>query len=345
MTKTLEEIRRKLQALEPKKSNSQSKYSDKTVYPHWDIAEGTSAIVRFLPDGNEDNTLFWVEKQIINLTFPGILGQDENREVVVKVPCIETWEGKNKCPILNEVRPWWKDPQMEDTARKYWVKRTYFFQGIVKQDPLKEQDPPENPIRRFTITPQIYAIVRASLLDPEMTNSPVDYINGTDFIISKTSKGGHADYTTSKWARKESSITEEMLDAIEKYKLVDLSTYLPKKPTAEHLSVMFDMFQDSLAGNLYDPAKYSSYYKPVGFNSGNNTSQGSDDVDDIDTPAPAPVARQAARPVSVPVARPAPVATPQQEDAEEIEPPKATSATKSPKELLDMLRNRNKVAN
>ena len=94
MTKTLEEIRRKLQALEPKKSNSQSKYSDKTVYPHWDIAEGTSAIVRFLPDGNEDNTLFWVEKQIINLTFPGILGQDENREVVVKVPCIETWEGK-----------------------------------------------------------------------------------------------------------------------------------------------------------------------------------------------------------------------------------------------------------
>lgn len=347
MTKTLEEIRKKLQSLEPKKSGSQSKYSDKTVYPHWDIPEGTSSIVRFLPDANEDNTLFWVEKQIINLSFPGILGQDEGREVVVKVPCIETWEGKNKCPILNEIRPWWKDPSMENLARQYWVKRTYFFQGIVKQDPLKEQDPPENPIRRFIITPQIFAIIRAALMDPEMTNSPVDYINGTDFIISKTSKGGHADYTTSKWARKESSITEEMLDAIEQHKLVDLSTYLPKKPTAEHLSVMFDMFQDSLAGKLYDPAKYSSYYKPAGFNSGNSSNQTADEADDMDTPAPAPAVRPVARPAPAPApaARPVPAAVSHQEDAEEVEAPKAQTATKSPQELLAMLRNRNKVAN
>ncbi len=41
MSKTLEEIRKRLQQLDNRKPNTGK--TDKTVYPHWNMAEGTSA--------------------------------------------------------------------------------------------------------------------------------------------------------------------------------------------------------------------------------------------------------------------------------------------------------------
>lgn len=351
MAKTLDEIRAKLQALENRKSPANFSGGDKSTYPHWNMPEGLSSVQRFLPDANQDNTFFWAERQIIKLPFPGIKGQDENKPIVVQVPCIEMWDGPKTCPILNEVRPWWKDKSLEETARKYWIKRTYYMQGFVKQDPLNETEKPENPIRKFIIGPQIFAIIKAALLDPEMgPHSPVDYINGVDFVISKTSKGGYADYGTSKWARKESSITEEMQEAIDQFGLVDLSTYLPKRPTPEQLAIIFEMFQDSVDGELYDPAKYAQHYKPFGFES-------SDDHDGDDrtrtpraTPPRAPAPAPVAAPRPAPVAAPAPVAesAPWEDDdvaddeVKEVATVSESKAEKSPQEILAMLRNRNK---
>lgn len=346
MSKTLEEIRKKLQALDYRKGPAGSGNRDKSVYPQWNIPEGTSAILRLLPDANPDNTFFWAEKQIIKLKFPGIKGHDEHKEVEVQVPCIEMWDGKNTCPILNEVRPWWKDDSLKEIASKYWVKRTYYMQGFVKQDPMNESEVPENPIRKFIVTSQIYTIIKAALMDPELENSPVDYVNGLDFIVSKTSKGGYADYSTSKWARKESSLTQEMLDAIDQHGLVDLSTYLPKRPTPEQLAAMFEMFQASLDGDLYEPARWAQFYKPYGFDSAPGAE---DDGTEVRKPAR-----------SVP-AKPASVAKPKTPVVEDtlteddippfdIDEPKvevkeeatATAVSKSPQEILTMLRNRNK---
>ena len=353
MSKTLEEIRKKLQALDSRGKGSQggSFGGDKTTYPHWNIPEGTSSIQRFLPDANPDNTFFWTERQIIKLPFPGIKGQDENKPVIVQVPCIEMYDGPKTCPVLNEVRPWWKDKSLEDTARKYWCKRTFYMQGFVKQDPMNEQDPPENPIRKFIMGPQIFAIIKAALLDPDMTYSPVDLINGTDFIISKTSKGGYADYGTSKWARKESSITEEMQAAIDQYGLVDLVTYLPKRPTPEQLAIIYEMFTASLDGELYDPEQWSQHYKPFGFDSGASH-------DDADGGEGKKVARSApvSRPtIPVPTTRlevKKPVVEESTEPPFDVDPPAVTPepvvaqtaapSGKSPQEILAMLRNRNK---
>lgn len=343
MSKTLEEIRKKLQELDYKKSGNSKAVSDKSVYPHWNIPEGTSAIVRFLPDGNEDNTFFWVEKQTIKLTFPGIKGQDENKEVVVQVPCIEMWDGKNTCPILNELRPLWKanDKDLEETARKYWVKRTYYAQGFVKQDPIGESDVPENPIRKFIITPQIFTLIKASLLDPDMEHSPVDYINGIDFIISKTSKGGYGDYTTSKWARKESSLTEDMMEALEQYGLVDLATYLPKKPTPEHLAAMFEMFQASLEGDLYDPDRWAKFYKPYGMDSV------MDDVDtDVDAPKPLKLSKSTTVKATTAMTTKKSMVVEDDDaddsDEETVASTTASTGNKTPQQILEMLRNRNK---
>lgn len=341
MSKTLEEIRKKLQELDNHKGGGTP--NDKATYPHWNIPEGTSTILRFIPDANEKNIFFWVERQMIKLAFPGIKGKDEHKPVEVQVPCIEMWDGKMTCPILNEVRPWWKDKSLEDTARKYWCKRTYYMQGFVKQDPLNETAPPENPIRKFIIGPQLFAIIKAALMDKEMENSPVDFINGTDFTVNKTSKGGFADYGTSKWARKESSITSEMQDAINQYGPVDLSTYLPKRPTPEQLTGMFEMFQASLDGELYDPDRWGKYYKPYGFDSGPVT-------DDAEGGEGARVTRQAPAPRPVQPKSTPPIVhddsdedfTPDAPKAEVKSEPVAPTAGKTPQEILAMIRNRNK---
>ena len=212
---SLQEIRAKLQAMESKPGSNQKAQGDNAIYPFWNIDEGTSAVMRFLPDSDPNNTFFWVERQMIRLTFPGIVGGDQ-KPTTVQVPCMEMFG--EICPVLQEVRPWFKDPSLEDMGRKYWKKRSYIFQGFVNENPLDETAP-ENPIRRFVIGPQIFNIIKSALMDPEMENLPTDYVAGTDFRLSKTTKGQYADYSTSKWARKESGLTEEQLAAIDTHGL------------------------------------------------------------------------------------------------------------------------------
>lgn len=263
---TLNEIRAKLQALDNKSGGNQSNNQDKTVFPFWDIDNGSSATIRFLPDGNNDNVFFWVEKQMIRLDFPGIKGGDENKHVTITVPCVEMFDGPNTCPIQNEVRPWWKDTSMEDMARKYWKKKSYIFHGFVNDSKMTETDTPDNPIRRFNINGQLFKIIKAALLDPDFENVPSDYINGTDFIINKTVNGKFADYSTSKYARRETALTETQLLAVEKYGLANLNDYLPPRPSADHLTAQFEMFEASVAGELYDPVRWAKFYKPYGLN-------------------------------------------------------------------------------
>ena len=57
---TLAEIRAKLQSMEPKQDNNKSKFQgDNAMYPFWNVPEGSTATMRFLPDGDPDNTFFW----------------------------------------------------------------------------------------------------------------------------------------------------------------------------------------------------------------------------------------------------------------------------------------------
>lgn len=257
----LDAIRQKIKALDEKKQGKNQKGGDKLTYTFWNMKDGETAQIRFLPDGNEDNTFFWVEKQTIRLTFPGVKGGDSHKEVTVTVPCMDMYG--EQCPIIAETRPWWNDEDLKEMAQKYYKKREFIFQGLVRVNPLTD-DEPENPIRKFVFTSPIFNLIKASLMDPDMANIPTDPINGTDFRLVKGTKGKWADYSTSAWARRESSLTQDELDAVQKYGLKDLSTYLPKKPTAEEVAIIYEMFQDSVNGELYDPVKYAKYYKPYG---------------------------------------------------------------------------------
>jgi hypothetical protein len=168
------------------------------------------------------------------------------------------------CGILNEVRGWFKDPSLEDMGRKYWKKRSYVFQGFVTDNPLTTDEAPENPIRRFIIGPQIFQIIKAALMDPDMEELPTDYTAGVDFRLNKTSKGGYADYGTSNWARRERPLGDAEMAAVNTHGLFDLSEFLPKKPDATAVKVMQEMFEASVDGEAYDAERWSNYFRPAG---------------------------------------------------------------------------------
>ena len=290
---SLAEIRARLQAAE-NKQGGQSTGGDNSIYPHWNMEEGQSATLRFLPDGNSKNTFFWMERAMIRLPFAGIKGEMDSKQVMVQVPCVEMWG--EACPILAEVRTWFKDKSLEEMGRKYWKKRSYIFQGFVRENPLSEDKTPENPIRRFIIGPQIFTTIKGALMDPELEELPTDYLRGLDFRISKGSKGGFADYNGSKWARKESALTEEEQAAIEKHGLFDLSTFLPKKPGEVELKVIKEMFEASVDGQPYDTERWGQYFRPAGVQAPGGAASNNDE----DTPAPA--AKAAPAPAAKPAA-------------------------------------------
>jgi hypothetical protein len=165
---------------------------------------------------------------------------------------------------LAEVRTWFKDKSLEDMGRKYWKKRSYIFQGFVRENPLGDDKTPDNPIRRFIIGPQLFTLIKGALMDPELEELPTDLMRGLDFRIAKTSKGGYADYNTSKWARKETALTEAEQAAIEKHGLFDLSTVLPKKPSEVELKIIKEMFEASVDGKPYDTERWGQYFRPAG---------------------------------------------------------------------------------
>ena len=325
MATSLAEIRAKLAQQDNRKTGSSNNTGDSQIYPHWNIQEGSQAKLRFLPDADPKNSFFWIERLVIKLPFPGVKGQPDAKNVMVQVPCVEMWG--DSCPILAEIRPWYKDPSLTEQANKYWKKKSYLFQGFVKENPLDEDQTPENPIRRFVISPQIYNLIKDALMDPEMENLPVDYENGLDFIVKKSSKGGYADYSTSSWARKESALTQAELAAIEQFGLYNLADFLPKRPSQEELRIIHQMFEASVDGQLYDPERFAQFYKPYGL----KFDGGSSDTPFEPTKAsPAPAPKLAV--VSNDVA--------EVEDEAAVEPVKPAESSKRAEDILAMIRNR-----
>jgi len=306
---SLAEIRAKLKEQE-NRTGGNNTGGDNAIYPFWNMKEGEQATLRFLPDGDDSNTFFWKERLMIKLPFAGVKGDTDSRPIQVQVPCMEMYG--ESCPILGEVRGWFKDPSLEDMGRKYWKKRSYIFQGFVTEDPLGE-DKPENPIRRFIIGPQIFQLIKAALMDPDMEELPTDYTAGVDFRLSKGSKGGYADYGASNWARRERPLGDAEMKAIETNGLFNLSDFLPKKPEDVGVKVLTEMFEASVDGEAYDAEKWSQYFRPSGMQARTG------DPNKAATPAPAPVAETPApAPVveaTEPVATPAPAPAPTTEEA------------------------------
>ena len=276
MALTLAQIREKLQAQAANKDRTQggNRGGDNATYPFWNNPEGSTSVLRFTPDGDTSNDYWWRERLIIKIPFSGIKGDSSSKPTEVQVPCMDMWK-PGSCPINAEIRPWWKaGKDMEDLARKYWRKKSFLFQGLVRQNPNPEDaaNAPENPIRRFVINPSVFDRIKTVFMDQEIENSPVEYENGLDFRLVKGTKGQYADYGQSAWARRESALTDDEMAAIQKFGLWNLNDFLPKKPDDDHLKAIVEMFHDSVDGKPYDADKYASYYKPYNLRTDNDES-------------------------------------------------------------------------
>jgi hypothetical protein len=214
-------------------------------------------------------------------------------------------------------------------GRKYWKKKSYLFQGFVVDSKYQEDRTPDNPIRRFIMSSQIFNIVKNALMDSEIEELPTDYVRGLDFKIAKTSKGGYADYTTSNWSRRERALSDAEKAAIEQHGLFNLKDFLPKKPTDVELKVMKEMFEASVDGDAFDMNRWGQYFKPRGF--------GGDRTD------AAPAAKSVA-PIVQAIEEDDPVSeivsTPKDESAEKNSAGAAAGSRAS--DIIAMIRNRNK---
>lgn len=329
---SLAEIRAKLKEQENRSSGNSGPSGPNPIYPFWNMKEGESATLRFLPDGNPDNTFFWAERLMIKLPFAGVKGETDSRPVQVQVPCMEMYG--ETCPILAEVRGWFKDPSLEDMGRKYWKKRSYVFQGFVTDNPLADDEAPENPIRRFIIGPQIFQIIKQALMDPDMEELPTDYTAGVDFRLNKSSKGGYADYSTSNWARRERPLGDAEMNAVNQHGLFDLNDFLPKKPDETAVQVIKEMFEASVDGEAYDAERWSNYFRPAGMQArtGDPNKAASPQATATSQSAPAPT------PAPMPEVESAPVAEAAPEPAPAAEAPAADGG--NAQDILAMIRAR-----
>jgi len=313
---------------------------DNGTFPFWNMKEGATSIIRFLPDGDPNNTSFWVEKFQIKLPFAGIKGGDA-KPTTVTVPCMKTWG--LSCPILAQISPWYEeakrtgDEALRAQANKYWRKPVYIMQGFVRENAVLDDKKPENPIRRFMFNKQIFNLIKTGVMDPEMLNHPCDYELGTDFRITKTTKGQYADYGTSSYARRESALTQAERDSVEKYGLFNLSDFLGTKPGPEELRVIEEMFEASYNGESYDPERWGKFYRPVGLKS--EATEGESNAAELaaepETTNEAPVVTNS-KPVVSEVSSPATPA------AAEATP--STTSKKTANDILTMLKNRGNTA-
>lgn len=272
MALSLQEIRAKLlqqQADKDRRAAGGGFTGDNAIYPFWNNPDNSTAVMRFLPDGNDSNDFFWKERLLIKLPFKGVKGQSDSKPCEVQVPCMDMWQ-KDSCPITAEIRPWWKDPSLENMARTYYKKKSYFFQGFVPENPNPDDNTPENPIRRFIVNPSVFERVKSILLVQDVEDSPTDYDRGLDFYLVKTSKGKYANYDSSQWMKpgtmslKTRSLNEAERAAIEKFGLWDLSSFLPKMPDKAHLDAIMEMFTASVNEELYDADRWGQFYRPNG---------------------------------------------------------------------------------
>jgi hypothetical protein len=169
-------------------------------------------------------------------------------------------------------------------------------------------------------------------MDPELEELPTDYMRGVDFRMAKTSKGGFADYSTSKWSRRERALTDQEKTAIDSFNLYNLSDFLPKKPTDVELKVMKEMFEASVDGEAYDMDRWGQYFKPAGMGQATGDPVGRSSAPTVKA-APA----EEAAPWDEEDAVPAPkaVSTPKTEVA-------STESASRAQDILAMIRNRQK---
>jgi hypothetical protein len=110
---------------------------------------------------------------------------------------------------------------------------------------------------------------------------------------------------------------------------------MPKRPNDEDLRIIMEMFESSVDGNLYDPEKFGSYYKPYGLDVGNTKSTPKTEATKT---ASAPV--QETAPAQAPAPKAEVKAEPVMAEAKAPASASANGGSTDAADILAMIRNR-----
>jgi hypothetical protein len=234
-----------------KKSENPVQYST-NIYPFWNMPENTQAIIRFLPDKNEDNPHgFLIKKHMHKLTING-----EQRTV----PCLKMYE--DNCPICKVSAAYYKEGD-KISGKKYWRSEQHIAQALIIEDPIVYENEEEKclgKVKLITLNWQLFNIIKEACESGDLDEVPFAYEGGTDFIIkktiTKTADGDQAGYVIgTRFARKSSDLTPEQIEYVEE-NLIDLATTLPENPSLDKVEALLEA---DMTGSMYhDPNATSS---------------------------------------------------------------------------------------
>lgn len=264
--------------------------NNNNYYPFWEMGVGQSAVVRLLPDTNEDNPLgFLVKKMYHELLING-----EKK----KVPCLKQYDPQAECPICKAAAAFYKSEGKESiNGKKYYRKLQFLAQVLVITDPLPANaetgETYAGTVKYVQLGTKIYDSIKDAFESGEFEEVPIDYKEGTNFIIKKTQGAGDfADYTRSKFENKPSSLDDDTIELVTS-SIVDLSSLLPTNPGYEKVETMF---QAALKGTDYSQ--------------GDDTDEGEDEVPTIKS------SKAAANVSTKPASKPQPAASDEEIDDE-----------------------------
>jgi hypothetical protein len=222
--------RRNLDALKSafsqKASGGGGDQSWKLFYPFWKMPDDSVAVVRFLPDLDEENNL-------------GFLVENLQHELVIngerkKVPCL-SMHGEH-CPICELSRKYY-DEKDEAMGKKYYKKKSYIGQVIVVESPI---DHDQNAlVKLIEFGPKIFKQIQTAFQSGDLDEAPFELKGGYNFRIRKTKSGQYSDYGTSSFAGKQTDLDDDLIEALTTslFNLKDYRTKYVDRATLEAMLI------------------------------------------------------------------------------------------------------------
>lgn len=232
-------------------------------YKFFAINFDESATLRFLPDGDKDPQIpdeFWKEKMMYEWNFAD--PENPGQEIKVYIPDRNMYEHYSD-PVHKKISDLFNTDK--ETAQKFWVKRSYIYQGFVRKSPLQEDTVPDNPIRLFDISKNIHNKIYSAVMNENEELSlpayPTDFETGLNFLVTKKKNAfNKADYNSSAFSQKPTPLTEDELAAIEQHGLWSLSKVLPPMPSDEAYEVVPAILEAGINGDPWNP-EWSKFFR------------------------------------------------------------------------------------
>ncbi len=192
----------------------------KKFYQFWKMPVDSTAIVRFLPDKNQDNPRkFLVENFTHKLTVGG---------KTKVVPCLSMYG--EACPCCELSARFYAEGD-EAQGLKYYKKRSYIAQIVLIDSPFDEtlEDGEEEAVvKLIDFGPKVFKCIQAGFKSGDLEEEPYFYKGGYNFRIKKTQSGKWPDYGTSSFAPKATDLDDDLIDLI-KENHFDLSEHREKQ--------------------------------------------------------------------------------------------------------------------